>query len=545
MKRFVPLTLLLLILSGCASIPAAGPIEIIENVNTQANLNDVRVIAKAPSPKMTGLQIVSGFISANISTINDFSLARQYLTSETAHSWKPESTVVLDSASIRFADSGSGFVTVTGLQTGLLTASHRYNIFDMPKPVNFKFSIVSRSDGLRIQGILQNGFLTTSDLIRGYSPYSLYYANEDFSSLVPEVVWLPHYEKAVGTKLINILLAGSRLGLKTAIPAGTQLQNGLVVIERGLGEVNLTSTVQMADNAQRRFMMAQIVWTLQSIPSVGRVGIFENGQTLGSRGKTVLGKNDFQSLGPDNPDRKSSLYLVHKSKISKVRNGKKSLVGYFTKAREISVTSDQLRISYATNGTLNSAYFSLPIDPDDTFSGVKSFTYDRFKRLWFIDAEGGLNCLSENGALQPLAMPLEMKLTHVSVSRDGARLAVVAKNKTGSKLFVATIVSENGNLTVGKPKTIEQSFSEVFDVDWFNSDELVVLGRIGLGKAQVQTLSLSSGYISNLNAPSAVEEIDGDGLSKVVIRKKNGQIWIYDSSGWAKFGSASAVAFSR
>lgn len=545
MKRILSFALSFFVLTACASIPAAGPIEIIENINTQSDLNDVRVIAKAPSSKMTGLQIVSGFISANISTINDFAIARQYLTADTSQNWTPNKVVVLDSASIRYADSGAGFVSVTGLQTGYLTATHRYTIFENPKPINFKFSLVTRSSGLRIQGILQTGFLTTSDLIRGYSPYSLYFANENYSSLVPEVVWLPHYEKSVGTKLVNILFAGSRLGLKTAVPVGTELLNGLVVIERGLAEANLTSNALSADNAQRRFMMAQIVWTLQSIPAVGRVSIFANGESLGARGKASLAKVDFQNLSPDYLGSKSNLYLVQNSKIKRLKGGKKVIVGFIGQAKQIAVTSDQLRVSYLLGDKLNTAFFSLPIEPETSYKGAKSFSYDRFKRVWFVDSSGGLNCQFVDGSKQSLALPLDVKLNHVSISRDGGRLALLVSTKTGSKLFVATVISDNGTLSVGKLRTIEQSFSEVFDVDWLNSDELVVLGRIGLSKTQVQSISLTSGYIKNLNAPGLVETLDSDGQSNIVALRKNGRVWVYESNTWKSIGSASAVAFSR
>ncbi|MEN9692542.1 MAG: hypothetical protein RLZZ330_186, partial [Actinomycetota bacterium] len=534
-----------LVLTSCASIPVAGPVEIIENVNVQSDLDDVRVIAKLPSRKMTGLQIVSGFISANISTVNDYAIAREYLTSESSETWKPNSVVVLDSASIRYSDSGAGFINVTGLQTGVLTPSHRYNIFETPEPINIKFNLVSRSDGLRIQGILQNGFLTTSDLIRGYSPYSLYYANENYSSLVPEVVWLPHYEKSVGTKLINILMAGSKLGLKTAIPVGTKLQNGLVVIERGIGEVNLTSSALQSDNTQRQFMMAQIVWTLQSISTVGRVGIFANGETLGADGKTILVKEDFQELSPDYQTEKSNLYLVKNSRIKRLKNGEKVLVGFIGNANQISVTSDQLRISYLIGDSLKTAFFSLPIEAETTHRGVRSFVYDRFKRVWFVENSGDLTCEFQDGSYQSIVLPLNLQLSKISISRDGGRIAMVAETKTGSKLYVATINSENGTLSVGKPRTFEQSFSEVFDVDWFNSEELVVIGRIGLSKPQVQTVSLTTGYIKNLAAPSSVEELESGGKSSVAVRRKNGQVWLFKINTWTKIGESSAIAFSR
>lgn len=532
-------------LTGCASIPVAGPVEIIENVNVQSDLDDVRVIAKLPSRKMTGLQIVSGFIAANISTNNDYAIAREYLTEDTSKSWKPNSVMVLDSASIRYADSGAGFINVTGLQTGVLTPTHRYNLFETPKPFFLKFNVVSGSEGIRIQGILQNGFLTTSDLIRGYSPYSIYYANENFSSLVPETVWLPHYEKSVGTKLINILLAGSKLGLKTAVPDGTKLINGFVVVERGMGEVDLSASALLGDNNQRSFMMAQIVWTLQSVPTVGRVGIFANSEALGVNGKTILDKEDFRKIGPDNAKYASDFYFVENSKIKRFENGEEVLVGRIGNANQIAVSSDQFRISYLKGDVLKTAFFSIPLKADSIHRDVSGFALDRFKRVWFVNESGGLTCEYENGNSQTLVMPLGVKLSQVSISNDGGQIAMLSETKTGSKLYVATINSENGTLSIGKLRNVEQSFSDVFDVDWLNSEELVVLGQIGLSKPQVQTISLTSGYINNLAAPSSVEDLETDGKSSLAVRRKNGQVWLYQVNTWEKFGYATAIAFSR
>ncbi len=545
MRKVVGLFILILILSGCAAIPTAGPIEIIENNVTQQDTNAVRVIAKPPTVRMNAVQIASGFVAANVSTFGDFEVARKYLTPSASNVWNPTSFEVLDSASIQYNDLGTGIVELSALQTGRLKKNHRFEIFSVAKPFLLQFQMENTKAGLRIQNEIQSGILTSSDMVRGFSAFNVYFGNENFTRLVPEIVWLPKNEKSIGTKLVSALLLGSRENFKTAIPNGTALRFGSVAISNGVADINLNAAALNADSSQRKFMMAQFVWTLQSIPGVARVQISTNDRILSTQGKTYFNRRNFSKLDPDFAKRESGIFTLQNGNLSAENDGLLVDLGKLPKDIRFSISENQKRLAYTLNGELRTASVSKVKKYKSQFVDVQNSGYDNSGRLWFSNFRGNLFCLSTDGSIQKVLQLEGLRIQDFSVSPDGARVALIATTQSTSTLLVGSIVSENGILKVVGLHKVEQTLNEVTDVDWFNSTDLAVLGQIGISESVVAQVSLTNGSLRNLNGPRKFNYISTSNKGALLAGSNSGSVWMFEDGQWIKFAKNVQAVYSK
>ena len=545
MKKLASLLALLILLSGCAAIPNAGPIEIIENNGTQPGTDAVRVIAKPPTARMNAIQIASGFVSANISTFGDFGVARKYLTPSASNSWSPTSFEVLDSASIQYNDLGTGIVELSALQTGRLKKNHRFEIFPVAKPFLLQLKIDTTKAGLRIANDIKSGILTSSDMVRGFSAFNVYFGNENFTRLVPEIVWLPKNEKSIGTKLVSALLSGSRENFKTAIPAGTELRFGSVAIANGDSNINLNAAALSADNAQRKFMMAQLVWTLQSIPGVNTVQISTNDRVLSTQGKTFFNRRDFAKLNPDYVGRESGLYTLQNGNLSSENQGLIVDLGKLPRGTNFAVSENQKQFAYTFNGELRTAPVSKIKNYQTQYIDVKNIGFDKSDRIWFSNNRGNLFALLSDGSIQKVLQLSDSKIQDFAISPDGARIALITTTQSSSSLLVGTVVSENGVLGLVGLRKVEQTLNEVTDVDWLSSTELVVIGQIGISESVVAQVSLTNGSLRNLNNPKKFVNVHTSNTGALLASTRNDSVWKLEDGLWSKFSNNLQAVFSK
>src|SRR5690606_2169687 len=96
---------LLLVLSGCASIPSNGETGVI-SVEDQAQRVQSEVEPEGPVEGADPNTIVRGFLAAGAGHADDFAVARSFLTEDFAKEWEPEASVVI-------MPGGADFDTIT------------------------------------------------------------------------------------------------------------------------------------------------------------------------------------------------------------------------------------------------------------------------------------------------------------------------------------------------------------------------------------------------------------------------------------------------
>jgi hypothetical protein len=99
--------------------------------------------------------------------------------------------------------------------------------------------------------------------------------------------------------------------------------------------------------------------------------------------------------------------------------------------------------------------------------------------VWFLQ-NGGLMLAPLTGPVA--AVPVDGingygRVSAVRVSRDGARVALIAGTGTGRRLVVGRIVDRGGYRVVGL-RSVARGVADVSDLAWESATSLVVLGRL-------------------------------------------------------------------
>ena len=255
--------LLLGLVTGCVSVPTAGPVEKVEGQPPECQ-NCINVDVAPPSPGDEPKQIVQGFLRATSNFQPNYAVARQFLTTGAAEKWAPETGVSIYSGSLQAAGTT---VILDGRLVGSLGPDRTYTAQDRAWRVNF--GMVKENGEWRIStppaGLMVAEFAFSSF----YQSYNLYFVGNG-SVLVPDPIYLPNLrnQASIASVLMRALLNGPSDWLSpavtSAIPEGTALSVDAVTINDGVAEVALSDNVLSLNDGQRTLMAAQVLYTLQA-----------------------------------------------------------------------------------------------------------------------------------------------------------------------------------------------------------------------------------------------------------------------------------------
>lgn len=284
MRRSVPAAIVaallaLATLAGCAQIPTTGTVG--KSRDSAVTLgNAPQYIPPGPREGASPQATIDGFFNAGSGYQNDFTVARQFLAPAQAVSWKPsERTLVY---------RGSASVVATGKEN-----EYRYE-FDLaysvdsegiatPFPPGTKEHIdvtLAQVDGQWRVSNLPDGTAIPEETFKAlYRPFSLYFYDPSFTTLVPDVRWFID-NSGVAKSLVSALIAGPapylRSAVASAFPQGIRLERESVPIVDNTAQVDLTSELRDASFTDRQRMRYQLVRTFSGISSVVDVTLRSN-----------------------------------------------------------------------------------------------------------------------------------------------------------------------------------------------------------------------------------------------------------------------------
>ena len=316
-----------ILLTGCgalppslvAQVPTTGPIQQGAQVNLDPKDQFIRVIARGPRDGMSPTQVVQGFLDASASFDDDHAVAREYLTEVANTRWLPSLQVsVYDGAAV--VTSSGNSVTLTANQAGRIDEIGRYVVSAPGQELRGDFLLVRDGAQWRIDRLPQGLMLSASDVDRAYRSLAAYFFNPSFSALVPDARMIPVLGPGQGTTLVRYLLDGPSDWLapavRTGFPDGVGLNIEAVPIEAGVAQVDLKSAALLADDATRKAMSQQLVWTLGQLPDVTSVEITAGGQPLVVPGVTSPQPVDaWPAVDPDALPAKSSGYVARSQSV--------------------------------------------------------------------------------------------------------------------------------------------------------------------------------------------------------------------------------------
>ncbi|MDA2987622.1 MAG: LpqB family beta-propeller domain-containing protein [Actinomycetota bacterium] len=531
MRRLVALAASAVLLSGCGSIasvpqaftaqvPTSGPIQQGAQV-TGSNVDQfIRVIARPPSPGMTATQVVQGFLEASASFDGNHAVAREYLTAQASERWNSSSRVVVYEGAPALTESGPS-VQVRATQVGRIATNGRYEVDAPGTEAIATFRIIETDAGLRIDGLPNGLLLSQTDVDRAFRSYALYFFNPTFEILVPDARMLPVVGPGLATTLVRRLLEGPndwlRPAVRTGFPDGVDLNIDAVLVDGGVARVDLSSSVQLADDAARRALSQQLVWTLRQLPDVQAVDVTAAGQPFFVPGVgNPQSRDAWPEVDPAGLPLNAAAYVASTIGVRQLTDDGTIPIAGQAGTREplladIAVSHDASRIAGVdVDGQVWSGAIAVgsSLFEFDELPSPVSLAYDGDVNVWAVDDAGTLALYSPSGrafAIDVTGLSEADVLTAAVPSRDGTRAALLVVSGQRSYVLLARVVRASATARVGisvqEPIRVESRLVEAVDVAWSSADSLAVLGSESAGSLQVFEINVGRGSLTAQGAP--------------------------------------------
>ena len=509
-----------LLLAGCgnlptsltAQVPTSGPIQQGEKVSGGTNDQFIRVIARPPSPGMTPSQLIQGFLDASASFEGDHFVARQYLTTQASDTWDPSTVVRVFEGSGTLTETGR-VMTFSASQAATVSANGTYRISDAGATLLAGYDIEEVDGEWRISGLPSGLVLSQPDVERTFRPLSIYFFNPSFTQLVPDPRLIPLYGPAQATTLTRYLLAGPsewlQPAVRTGFPDGVRLNLESVPVVNGVAQVDLNRSARLASDEARVSLSEQLVWTLAQLSDVEAVSITAAGEPFLVPGVPALQPRDaWPEVNPDALPAGATGFVAQTGGVVALTDeGTVAVAGPAgtTDFLDIAVSGDSAVLAgIDTKGNL----IRMPMasraarERLDLGGAASSPAFGPSGSLWAIAAGKGLMSIDQRGIVTPITvtgLPKKSFVLAAVPSRDGTRAALIVRTGARTRLLLARITSggptSSTDLTVSDPIRVENQLTEVVDVSWAGSDELLVLGNTGGSELQAFTVNLAVGSI--------------------------------------------------
>ena len=544
MKRFIALTIVTALLSGCASIPSTGPVVQGPRVDVLRNDGYVRVLARPPVAGMSPEAIVRGFLVASASIPDGDDTARTYLTTGASSAWNAQSSItVYDAAALTVTVESDDRVRISAPKIGTIDSRNRYLTANVGELFEDELQLRQIDGEWRIDSAPKALYLGEGDVRRSYRSYPVYFFDTDYERLVPEFILLPIGSGGQATQLMRSLLAGPSIefgsALVSAIPRGTTLGFRSVSIDGTTASVPLDQTALAVPADRRDALLAQIVWTLSSLPQVVLVRVSAAGEVLtASSGNSTYTAGEFAGVDPEDASPDPRLVFVQGNRVFELRDGQRRPVGSgdassaaaLSRAADLAafVTQDRKLIFVTKNGSS-----PRPIAVGRDLARPQILADGR---LWFVDreAQGGLRSWDAEAGVRRVntGLPSAARILDYAIAPDRSRIALVVNNGVTTTLRLGVILqSETGYQVVGL-KRVEQKLSAVSTVTWESMQDIVVLGSVGAVAVQPIRLSLPTGEVTLLGGPANAVTITATINEPIVVGDEAGQLWEYRDGRW-------------
>lgn len=556
-RAALALVAVLLVLTGCTSIPTHGDVKA-GTVRDPGAANSIGFSPAAPVNDANPSEIVNGFLAAATGQQDDYRVARLFLAPGLAKSWKPLTRVLVTDGGTRIkaAAGDTGVVTATVPVTGQVDAHGAYVPRRTPgAPTKLPFHVVKVKGQWRIDRADDGIVLGQPVFERLFSTATLQYFDPTYRRLYPDRRWfLNRSDTSVDTAedVVDALLAGPAAPLGsgvTASPFPTGTKRAGISLAGTVATVDLSVPGDAPPAVVEQRMLTQLRASLKagaitdvrlSIDGVPRtVGVLRttapaqpNPQPVGLRGSSfgvleggrVVSDALQRAVGALKP---SAVTISQSQGIAAVGTvAGVSLVtrtGSRTTARPLDRRADLIDPALDPQGWT----YSVPRSSPDGL-----VAYDRAGRAVNVVA----------------SFPADSKVRAIEVSRDGSRLLALLEVDGASRALVAGIVRD----TRGRPTRLTTDVYPVatgagapVDATWVDEGSVATVTQDQAGD-QV-TLQPLGGQSSSLGqSTGTTDAVGGTIQNDLTLRSQNGALSTVDGSVWVATGvTADVLAVQR
>jgi len=531
---------LILALTGCASLPMAGPVRIGPDLVSSTDDESVYYSPSSPVEGATQAEILSGFIAAGTGPQNDYAVAREYLSESIRSSWNPNEEVLIQRSSPKVTISNQDSAQLEVDVSAVVDADGKYQIAPSGTSKVLEFNFVLENSQWRLSAAPDATVLIRPVFDVVFSAYSVFFVDRQKRFLVPELRWFPS-TAATGTRLANALLRGASSWLKpavvSAIPSGTRLSIDAVTIEDGVALVDLTARALVASRADRSLMMAQLQATLSQLPSVSEVAI-----SIERSRQDIL---DIPAEARELPARylgvlsEEGLEIISSSEEPFFQPGKEFFD--LNVVSEIALSSRLGWVAALTDrGLVRTQGERLGADVEliDSRAGIAGIDFDRQGFLWSVSQSPGASILvtSPNGEPSVVSAPwlAGQSIQGFALSPEGSKVTLLVQGSSRTRVLVSGVVRgiSGSPLELAQPIEVASEQANPISVTWV--DQLTIATVNAEGGSNTAVLTTIGGTSRVIPAPAGTRTIVAAGSgSQLYLLTETGELFSYRGSTWS------------
>ena len=569
------LALLLAALTGCASIPTAGPVVAGPPVEGDVETN-LRFQPISPPAGASPRAVVQGFLLAAAGPEDDHAFARAYLSPAVADAWRPGTgTAVYDGSTLDLGlaqagedlaegeepapDGGEVTVTLSARVLATVDAGGRYTAQPPGTSGQVAYTVARSRGEWRISSLPHGLLVDEAGFDLAFSSYQLYFVDPTASFLVPETRWFPD-RRSVATTLASQLLRGPSQWLRDAVttgfPDGAQLTApAAVTVVDGEAQVDVTRSALRASADERALMQAQLQATLRPVRAISSVRMTVEGSQL-VLPRTVPPLVRAPAVDP-------VPVAVAGGTLVALRDGALLPVEGVPQLQDVEI-SDPAKgpASYAVlaqdRRQLLHVVPGSPAAPAPLLEGtdLTAPSIDSRSWVWSTSAlsSGTVTAVRPGtGAAEVEAPWLEgRRISSLRVSGDATRVVVTSAAADGRPLvdLAGVVRAADGRpvaLVPASHASLLPDLVEVREAVWAGEATIAVLGRAG---DQEQPAVWVSGVLGPTGPPLAPPPVDapardvaaGDGERSLLLTTADGRLWQRAGTQWLDVESDVAVS---
>jgi hypothetical protein len=522
------------ILAGCVAIPSTGGVNQGPLVQNGGNGSQIVDLPLGPQRNASKTEIFTDFLQAATSPLNNYGIARDFLTAKAAEGWDPTESVLIREKPANPQDVGDNSIAYTVSTKASINALGVYSeqATDANETLNYSFSKVKGQ--WRISALPGGIVLSRDSFENSFSDYPIYFFDPEFHYLVPDVRWFPT-GSTVPNRIVTALITGPAAWLQggvvsTAFPAGVRAGSP-VVVRNNTAVVDLSADVASAKPLARARMANQLGTSLDGQPGITQVSITARGApvTVSSKGLStqrvavaveappLLQKGKQFGFFPRLQPLAISTQIVNRAGTAVALDRAQTTAAVLGKAGVYRVTPTAAKLVDARAGLIAPS-----IDPSGYVWSVPSANASA---IVAIGSDGVQHAVSSS-------IPSQSTIVSLDVSHDGTRLLIYLVTGTGPQLIVAGIVRRAGVPTsLGQLLDLPVSSARPIDATWVDQSTVAALASAD-GEDAVTSYLVGGSPGAATTTEGAVHLVGAQDVDSLRLITVSGQVQQLRASGW-------------
>ncbi|MGO3146474.1 MAG: LpqB family beta-propeller domain-containing protein [Leucobacter sp.] len=536
-------------LASCVSVPGSGAVQVgLSDLQQAERL--VQLGASGPSAGDTQEQLVRGFLIAANSNINDYAVAREFLSTAYATQWDPYYGVLVSEGTKPYRSDGD--------DAGMLSLALAANVdgegtmlpIESGASTELRFEFVKQGDEWRISSAPSGLIVDRPNFTTTWSSHELYFLGPG-DRMISETRWFLS-RTALATEIVRALIEGPSERLQQVVhsgfPPGVQLAKNTVPVADGLARVDLLGDGLEAPQAQDE-IIAQLQASLQSVPGINRVELLIDGVSVHDPAEAIPASPLSMATMKPAGFIEGTFGIISASEVEPVTDISEHV-------EELDPDSVSLSRSRTVAAVRNSDGVSMVAEGSvalvDQRNGLLEPSTDDDLWVWTVSAADPsvMRVTAVDGTQHVLSAPwlADLNVRSVRVSPGGSLVAALINDGERSRVLVAGVIRDNDGVPTGlSPEAPVEMWTngEAIDLDWVDSLHFVTLSKQGnAGKVTVGgpgTFAIEQGSV-----PNAVHVAGGGSRAQIRVSTSDGKFFApQGGSGWQQVGSSIDVLAKR